>query len=137
MSATVAAVCFAILLVFAVGALALQHSFWREREDKRDEHWWGVVARIKAVHDEERARLLEDADFAVEQWRQKRAQHEETQADLEWARILLVAALADADMYRTAFTAVMLNQVRADLIELDAPAGVADVIEFPTPKRGA
>lgn len=112
------------------------HRVTRERDqaraDLRDARSDAVTASADAAEREAEARE------AVACFERLAKVHADQTADLEWARLILATMSAEADMYRTAFTAVMLNQVRAELIEPDDPAGVADVYELPLrPKAGA
>lgn len=59
----------------------------------------------------------------------------EVALDAEWLAICLATTEAERDMYRTAFNAVMMREVRLDLLRPDEQAESGVVVEFP--KRGA
>lgn len=105
--------------------------------------------RADAAHENRTLRAdLADAkaerDEAVTCFNRLEKVHADAVADVEWLRLVNLdvsigrtKAETERNTYRTAFTAVMLNQVNAELLKPEAPAGVADVIEFPTRAGGA
>jgi hypothetical protein len=54
-----------------------------------------------------------------------------TEADLEWERLQHAVTEAERDMFATAFRGLLTNQVSAEVIDLDAPCGQSNVLEFP------
>lgn len=55
----------------------------------------------------------------------------EVALDAEWLAICLATTEAERDMYRTAFTSLLANQARSELIAPEEPCGRSNVIEVP------
>lgn len=108
----------ATVALFLAVLLALGYK-WHRREvahaAERTEHA-KVVAVWSEYHQRETDRL--------------RTMLASAESDIEWARIVLADVARERDMYQTAFTAVLRNQARGELLRPDDAHGLATVHEI-------